>query len=110
MNVSRRGATGRRDLFGDIALLAFLITQACDGVFTYVGVSSYGLHMEANPLISWLMGSMGEGAALTTAKVVAGLFGIALHLSSVHKAVAALAGLYLAVAVLPWIAILFYFG
>ena len=53
MHVSRRGATGRRDLFGDIALLAFLITQACDGVFTYVGVSSYGLHMEANPLISW---------------------------------------------------------
>lgn len=108
--MSTRGGTRRRDLFGDIALLAFLIAQACDGVLTYVGVSSYGLHMEANPLISWLMASIGEGAALTTAKLVAGLFGIALHLSSVHKAVAALAALYLAVAVLPWMAILFYLG
>ena len=109
MKVRRRGGT-RRDLFGDIALVAFLIAQASDGVLTYVGVTSYGLHMEANPIIGWLMASIGQGAALATAKLAAGLFGIALHLSSVHKAVAALAVLYLAVAVLPWLAILFYFG
>jgi hypothetical protein len=35
-------------------------------------------------------------------------FGIALHLSAVHRAVALLALLYIAVAVLPWIAILFF--
>ena len=103
-----RGGT-RRDRFGDIALIAFLIAQASDGVLTYVGVTSYGLHMEANPIIGWLMASIGQGAALASAKVAAGLFGIALHLSSVHRAVAALALLYLAVAVLPWLAILFYF-
>jgi uncharacterized membrane protein len=108
VNLRTRGGT-RRDRFGDIALIAFLIAQASDGVLTYVGVTSYGLHMEANPIIGWLMASIGQGAALASAKVAAGLFGIALHLSSVHRAVAALALLYLAVAVLPWLAILFYF-
>lgn len=103
-----RGSTGR-DIFGDVALLVFLIAQASDGVLTYVGVSTYGLHIEANPLIGWLMTLLGEGAALATAKVAAVGFGIALHLSSVHRAVAALAILYLAVAVFPWIAILFYY-
>jgi hypothetical protein len=107
--VSTRGGT-RRNLFGDLALVAFLVVQASDGVLTYIGVSSYGLHAEANPLIGWLMASMGEGAALATAKVAAGFFGIALHLSAVHKAVAVLAAFYLAVAVLPWVAILFYFS
>jgi uncharacterized membrane protein len=105
--VGTRGRT-RRDMFGDIALLAFLIVQASDGVLTYVGVSTYGLHIEANPIIAWLMSSIGEGPALATAKLAAGIFGIALHLSAVHRAVAVLAGVYLAVAVLPWLAILFY--
>lgn len=103
-----RGST-RRDIFGDVALLVFLIAQASDGVLTYVGVSTYGLHIEANPLIGWLMTMLGEGAALATAKVAAVAFGIALHLSAVHRAVAALAVLYLAVAVFPWITILFYY-
>jgi len=107
--VGTRGGT-KRNLFGDVALLAFLLVQASDGVLTYIGVSSYGQHIEANPLIAWLMTSMGEGAALAAAKVAAGFFGIALHLSSVHKAVALLAAFYLAAAVLPWVAILFYFG
>ena len=107
--MSTRSGT-RRNLFGDIALLVFLVAQASDGVLTYIGVSSFGLHAEANPLISWLMASIGEGAALTTAKVSAAFFGIALHLSAVHKAVAFLAALYMAAAVLPWMAILFYFS
>jgi len=103
-----RGST-RRNLFGDIALLVFLLAQASDGVLTYVGVSLYGLHIEANPIIGWLMSWIGEGAALTTAKVAAGSFGIALHLSAVHRAVAVLAAFYLAVAVFPWVAILFFY-
>jgi hypothetical protein len=107
--VSTRGDT-RRNLFGDVALLVFLVAQASDGVLTYIGVSSFGVHAEANPLISWLMASIGEGPALTTAKVAAGGFGIALHLTAVHKAVALLAAFYMAAAVIPWMAILFYFG
>ena len=107
-NLARRIAN-RRTLFGDLALLLFLLAQASDGVLTYIGVSTYGVSVEGNPLISWLMHAMGEGLALTTAKVAAASFGIALHLSAVHKAVAVLAVFYVAVAVVPWMALLFIF-
>jgi hypothetical protein len=93
--------------FGNLVVIAFLVAQACDGVFTYVGVSLYGAHMEANPVLGWMMQTMGQGMALAAAKSVAGAFGIALHLSSVHRVVAALALFYIAVAVVPWMAILF---
>ena len=93
----------------NVAVVLFLIAQACDGVLTYVGVSVYGPTIEANPMLGWLMGAMGQGMALATAKVIAGAFGIALHLCAVHKVVAALAGFYVIVAILPWIGILFIF-
>jgi hypothetical protein len=107
-NLGTAGAT-RRNVFGDLALVLFLLAQASDGVLTYVGVATYGPEIEANPLIAWLMATMGQGLALTTAKVTAATFGVALHLISVHKAVAALAVFYFAVAVIPWIALLFAF-
>ena len=93
--------------FGNVVVVAFLLAQALDGVFTYVGVRQYGLSAEANPLLGWLMASFGSGIALAAAKAAAGAFGIALHLSAVHRLVAALAAFYLAVAVVPWIAVLF---
>jgi hypothetical protein len=93
--------------FGNVVVIAFLLAQACDGVLTYVGVSLHGIAAEGNPIIAWMMQSMGHGAGLATAKGVAGGFGIVLHLSSVHRVVAALAFFYVAVAVVPWMAILF---
>jgi hypothetical protein len=87
--------------------VVFLMTQALDGVLTYVGVTLLGLHMEANPLLAWLMGSMGHGPALTSAKVLAGGFGILLHISSVHRVVAALTAFYVIVAIIPWLALLY---
>lgn len=93
--------------FANVVVIAFLIAQACDGVFTYVGVSLYGTAAEGNPLLAWLMESMGHGPALATAKGMAGAFGIALHLSAVHRVLAALVVFYVAVAVGPWMAILF---
>ena len=99
------GSTGR--LFGDIAVIVFLLAQASDGVLTYIGVATYGIEMEANPLITWLMTSMGEGAGLATAKVTAGAFGMILPLTGVHRAVAALAGFYIVVAIIPWMAVLY---
>lgn len=95
-------------LFGDVALFVFLLAQALDGALTYVGVITYGIHMEGNPLIGWLMTSIGHGPALAAAKLAATFFGIALHISAVHKAVAVLALFYLLVAICPWVAILFY--
>ena len=97
----------RANFFGNFVVVTFLLAQALDGVLTYVGVRQYGLTIEANPLLGWLMASVGSGVALTAAKAAAGAFGIALHLSAVHRLVAALAAFYLAVAVAPWVAILF---
>ena len=97
----------RANVFGNCAVVAFLLAQAFDGVFTYVGVRQYGLGIEGNPLLGWLMASFGSGLAVTAAKAAAGAFGIALHLSAVHRLVAVLAAFYLTVAVVPWIAILF---
>lgn len=96
-----------RPRFGDVAVVLFLAAQALDGVLTYVGVTVMGLHMEANPLLAWLMRAMGCGAALASAKLAASLFGIILHLTSVHRIVAALAVFYITVAVLPWLALLY---
>jgi uncharacterized membrane protein len=103
----RSGGAIRRSLFGDVVLVAFLLTQAFDGVLTYVGVSTYGIRMEGNPLLGWLMSVVGQGMALAAAKTTAGAFGIALHLTSVHRVVALLTAFYVAAAVLPWIAILY---
>jgi hypothetical protein len=105
--LGKRRPSGR--LFGDLAVVVFLLAQVSDGVLTYIGVSTYGLSIEGNPLIGWLMTAMGEGPGLAAAKVTAGFFGVALHLSAVHKAVALLAAFYIVVAIVPWVAILYVF-
>jgi uncharacterized membrane protein len=96
-----------RAWFGDIALVVFLLAQCFDGVLTYVGVLTYGVQIEANPIIVALMDQLGHGTALMTAKIVAAVLGIGLHLKNVHNAVALLALFYLVVAVGPWVLILF---
>jgi len=97
----------RASLFGDVVLVVFLLAQCLDGVFTYVGVLSFGLGIEANPVIATLMGTFGHGVALTLAKGIAAALGICLHLRKIHGAVAVLAGFYIAVAIVPWMMILF---
>jgi hypothetical protein len=72
-----------------------------------VGVASYGIGIEANPLIAGLMTQLGHGTALILAKCSAAALGIALHLGRIHGAVALLATFYVAAAVIPWTAILF---
>ena len=104
---ARAQAAVRPPTFGRLVLVAFLVAQACDGILTYVGVGTYGLHMEGNPLLAWLMVAMGRGPALAIAKTAAGGFGIALHLTAVHRVVAALTLFYVALAILPWLGILF---
>lgn len=105
--VRNLGVRGR-STFGDVVLVAFLLAQACDGVLTYIGVSTYGVRIEGNPLLGWLMTSLGQGVALTAVKTTASVFGIALHLTAVHRTVALLTAFYVAAAVVPWIGILFY--
>jgi hypothetical protein len=100
-------AVHNRSRFGDVVVVLFLLAQALDGALTYVGVTLLGLHMEANPVLAWLMSAMGCGPALAGAKLVASGFGIILHLAAVHRAVAGLTAFYMAVAVVPWLALLY---
>jgi len=93
--------------FGDLVILAFLTTQALDGVLTYIGIMTFGPSIEGNPLLAWLMRALGEAPALTGAKVMSAGCGIFLHLVQVHAPVAALTGLYLGGAILPWSFLLF---
>ena len=97
----------RRSMFGDVVLIAFLLAQCFDGVFTYVGVVSYGTAIEANPLIAAMMSAFGQGTALMAAKLTAAALGIMLHVRHVHSAVAVLSAFYIAVAIVPWTMILF---
>ncbi|MEO5819422.1 MAG: DUF5658 family protein [Vicinamibacteraceae bacterium] len=92
--------------FGNTVIVLFFLAQALDGVLTYLGVSLLGRDVEGNPLLHWLMGAAGHGAALAIAKLSAAGFGIILHLASVHRAVAVLTLLYVTAAVLPWMAVL----
>lgn len=99
--------TAGQSRFGDLALIAFLLAQCLDGVFTYVGVLTYGVGIEANPIVATLMDALGHGPGLLGAKVFAAGLGICLHILAIHRAVAMLATFHFAVAVGPWTVILF---
>ena len=88
--------------FGNTVIVLFLLAQAADGVMTYVGVTTMGLHIEANPLLATLMATVGQGAGVLLAKVVAGALGISLHLIGVHGIIAVLTAIYMVGAVVPW--------
>lgn len=98
----------QRSRLGDVALLAFLLAQGLDGVFTYIGVATFGVEVEANPIVAGLMTHLGHGTGLMIAKLVAGTLGICLHLWEIHAAVAVLAGFYVMVALAPWTLVLFF--
>jgi len=48
-------ASAGRSRFGDVVIVLFLLAQAADGVMTYVGVSTFGVSLEANPLLASLI-------------------------------------------------------
>ncbi len=107
MRRRRFSALGLGSNFGDLAIVAFLLTQAADGVLTYVGAATHGTWIEANPLIATLIGAVGTGPALAGVKLFAGSLGMLLHLTGVNIALVALTGVYLVAAIVPWAAILF---
>jgi hypothetical protein len=94
--------------FGNAIVLLFLFSQCLDGIFTYVGVVTFGIGVEANPLVAGLMMHLGQGPGVAGAKVFAGVLGIGLHLYGIHVAVALLTGFYFTVAVAPWAMLLFF--
>jgi uncharacterized membrane protein len=93
--------------FGDVVIVIFLIAQLLDGVFTYLGVMTFGVS-EGNPLIAHYMRSMGVGPSLTMAKLVAVAGALVLHLLAFHRLLGLLTFLYLSLAILPWTFVLFW--
>ena len=85
-----------------MAIVVFLLSQAVDGIFTYLGLQQFGPAAEANPLIVSVIPVLGLGTAIASAKLFAAALGVVLHLRGVHLAVALLTGFYLAAAVVPW--------
>ena len=97
-----------RSRFGDAVIVLFLLAQAADGVMTYAGVTTLGVHIEANPLLASLMVMFGQGPAVVGAKLVAAGLGISLHLVGVHRILAILTGIYVVGAILPWMGLLLF--
>jgi hypothetical protein len=95
----------RASKFGDVVVLAFLVVQALDGVFTYVGLA-FGQAAEGNPIVETMMAAFGIAAGLAGAKLLASSLGILLHLCGTHRLVALLTAVYLVAAILPWAALL----
>jgi hypothetical protein len=101
-----RATEPRRWLFGDLAVIAFLLAQVLDGVFTYLGILTFGPAVEANPLIAQCVVSLGIGVALVGAKALAIACVFPLHLRAMHLTVAFFTVVYFGTAVLPWTRIL----
>lgn len=95
------------ETFGNIVIIVFLVTQALDGAFTYLGVTSFGLS-EGNPLIAYYMRHHGVGPSLTVAKLLAVACSMVLHLLQMHRTLGVLTVLYLSLAILPWTYLLFF--
>ena len=99
-------AVPTRSRFGDIVLTLFLCAQILDGVFTYLGIASFGW-TEGNPLIAWYIHHFGVGPSVTAAKLVAIGCAVVLHVLGFHKMLAFLTLVYLSIAILPWSFVIF---
>jgi hypothetical protein len=82
--------------------------QFLDGWFTYVGVRTFGLGVEANPVLTALMTHLGHGPGVVTAKAFACVLGVCLYQREIHGVVVLLTGFYLTAAVAPWALVLFF--
>jgi hypothetical protein len=83
--------------------VAFVLVQALDGVMTLVGMHTFGLRIEANPLIAWYAHTLGPEVAVSAAKLFAVGCGVALYVTAHYRTIAALAVTYVLCAVGPWI-------
>ena len=88
-----------------LVLLAFLLAQVCDGIFTYLAVRSDGIAAEGNMLLATWMALVGPAPTLFGAKCLAAACGVLLYARGVHRVLAALTIFYAVSAVGPWILI-----
>ena len=89
-----------------IVLAIFIAAQVADGVLTYWGVTTLGIHVEGNGLLAAGMHAIGPFPALVSAKLMACVCGYILYRTASHRPLAVMAGLYIGVAVTPWLFVL----
>jgi hypothetical protein len=89
-----------------VVFAIFTIAQLADGVLTYWGVTTLGIHVEGNDLLAATMHAIGPFRALVSAKLLACVCGYILYRTASHKPLAIMAGLYIGVAVTPWLLVL----
>lgn len=85
-----------------VVLGLFFLIQLLDGALTYWGVTNFGIHLEMNALLSGWMHEVGPAPTLLVAKCVACVCGVILYCANYHRSLAAVAGLCLGIAVIPW--------
>ena len=105
-SLSDAPSTSRSEWFGNFVIVLFLVSQALDGVFTYLGIRAFGLS-EGNPLIAYSFRHAGIGPGLTVAKLIAVSCSMLLHLLGMHRTLGLLTLLYLSLAILPWSYLIF---
>jgi uncharacterized membrane protein len=88
---------------GTTVFAVFLVAQILDGALTYCGIMLLGIEMEANPLLAASMHSIGAPQALIAAKLLACACGYVLYRTEFHRPLAITAGLYVGVAIVPWL-------
>jgi hypothetical protein len=101
-----KASKSTRSWFGNVAFLAFALAQACDGICTYLGIMSYGVGIEGNPLVAWYAAAFGIGVSVVAVKLFAVACGAVLHLNAMHRTVGSLSIVYAIVAVWPWTRVL----
>lgn len=89
-----------------IVFAVFVAAQVLDGVLTYIGVSLLGVEVEANVLLATSMAAIGTPGTLIAAKLAACAGGYLLYRTAWHRPLAITAGLYVGVAVVPWLGVL----
>ncbi|MDZ4785313.1 MAG: DUF5658 family protein [bacterium] len=90
---------------------ALAMCQLFDGFLTYLGLEMQGLHMERNTFLRELMRAYGMAPVLVIAKFLAvvlviGLTTYAHRRKWIRPLIAALVGIYLVLAVVPWMYII----
>ena len=92
----------RHSCFAKIVVVAYVIVQLLDGVYTYIGVSRLGISVELNPLVGWAMTILGVGFGLVVVKFVTTGFGALIYYHGYHNLLALITAFYMAVVILTW--------
>jgi hypothetical protein len=89
-----------------VVFAIFTAAQIADGLLTYWGVTTLGIHVEGNDLLAATMHAIGPFRALVSAKMLACVCGYILYRTASHRPLAIMAGLYIGVAIAPWLMVL----